>query len=626
MSFIPTLTGNVVSTANTYNGPVAALGTFTGEPESTLRYTSSTITIGGGTTGAGGTLFYEFSPDGVAWPVSVPTAIADLGGGMVPMPLRTILPWFRVRYVNGPVPVAALGLLVQWHHTEAGQLTRVLGQGGISDSEPVLNVRAVIAGKVPSGAYHNVDLTTNRELRVALADVRTQSTVNATETPLAALATFTGEWEATGAGAVLRSTCKTNVAGTLTVDWWEGTGTPTALTVPTVSQSVALESPLFMRTRPLVTVGEWYRVRVINGATPQLFLSLSSSLIATGSGLQTVSWGDDLAADALIPPVRAAMAAKDATTGLGGNLMSVLASGIRALYADITDRAGRLLGIVSISGTVPVSAAALPLPAGAATESTLALRAAASQLPAALVGGKLAVDVVFPATQPVSAAALPLPAGAATEATLALIRAKTDNLDVALSTRAVTGLTDAQLRATPVPVSGSFFQATQPVSATSLPLPTGATTAAAQTTGNASLSSIDAKAPALVGGRVPVDVSQRTTASVVSVTAAANTALTATLPAVAGQFHYITRIEVTRVSTAALAGTAALVVTTTNLPGALAWSVGNAMTAGGTVAAVDQDFPLPLKSTTVNTATTIVCPAGGAAVLWRINVFYYLAP
>ena len=73
-------------------------------------------------------------------------------------------------------------------------------------------------------------------------------------------------------------------------------------------------------------------------------------------------------------------------------------------------------------------------------------------------------------TQPVSAAALPLPTGAATEATLALIKAKTDNLDVALSTRAVTGLTDAQLRASAVPVS-----------ATSLPLPTGAATAALQT-------------------------------------------------------------------------------------------------------------------------------------------------
>lgn len=45
---------------------------------------------------------------------------------------------------------------------------------------------------------------------------------------------------------------------------------------------------------------------------------------------------------------------------------------------------------------------------------------------------------------------------------------------------AQTGLTDAQLRASAVPVSGTFFQATQPVSAASLPLPTGAATSALQ--------------------------------------------------------------------------------------------------------------------------------------------------
>jgi hypothetical protein len=79
-----------------------------------------------------------------------------------------------------------------------------------------------------------------------------------------------------------------------------------------------------------------------------------------------------------------------------------------------------------------------------------------------VTAGKLAVDgsgvvqpvsgAFFQATQPVSAAALPLPAGASSEATLALIKAKTDNLDVALSTR--TKPAD-----------------TQPVSAAALPLP-----------------------------------------------------------------------------------------------------------------------------------------------------------
>jgi hypothetical protein len=112
-----------------------------------------------------------------------------------------------------------------------------------------------------------------------------------------------------------------------------------------------------------------------------------------------------------------------------------------------------------------------------------------------------------------------------------------------------------------------------------------------------------------------------------TVTAAANTAATLTLAAPgAGLRHYITGIEITRNATAALAGTATLVITTTNLPGTLAWSVGNAMAAGGTQIDVNRDFTQPLQSSAQNTATTIVAPAPGAAVLWRINAYYYLAP
>ena len=70
-----------------------------------------------------------------------------------------------------------------------------------------------------------------------------------------------------------------------------------------------------------------------------------------------------------------------------------------------------------------------------------------------------------------------LPTGAATSA-----NQLPNNHNVVVTsapTTAVTGpLTDTQLRATSLPVSGAFFQATQPVSATSLPLPTGASTEA----------------------------------------------------------------------------------------------------------------------------------------------------
>jgi hypothetical protein len=111
----------------------------------------------------------------------------------------------------------------------------------------------------------------------------------------------------------------------------------------------------------------------------------------------------------------------------------------------------------------------------------------------------------------------------------------------------------------------------------------------------------------------------------VTATAAANTIATATLPAVAGMFHHIVHIDLTRNATAALAGTATLIHTTTNLPGSPAWSVGNAIAAGGTEKDLNVDFAFPLRSSVVNTATTVVMPAAGAAVLNRINVGYFLS-
>lgn len=97
--------------------------------------------------------------------------------------------------------------------------------------------------------------------------------------------------------------------------------------------------------------------------------------------------------------------------------------------------------------------------------------------------------------------------GDASAANQVISNTKLTNIETKLNgTLAVNvGLTDSQLRATSVPVSGTFYQATQPISAASLPIPTGASTSALQTTGNANILSIDTKTPALVSGRSPVD-------------------------------------------------------------------------------------------------------------------------
>lgn len=111
----------------------------------------------------------------------------------------------------------------------------------------------------------------------------------------------------------------------------------------------------------------------------------------------------------------------------------------------------------------------------------------------------------------------------------------------------------------------------------------------------------------------------------VSTTGAAATATTLTLPAAgAGLFHYITALTIDLYSTAARTGVAApIVVTSTNLPGSLAWTFASA----GTIGAIDRyTLPLttPLKVSVANTATTIVGPSvtGG---LWRFNVAYFTA-
>lgn len=113
----------------------------------------------------------------------------------------------------------------------------------------------------------------------------------------------------------------------------------------------------------------------------------------------------------------------------------------------------------------------------------------------------------------------------------------------------------------------------------------------------------------------------------------ANTALTVTIPpsGTASQFTHISSIFITRANgaTASLAGTAATVITTTNIPGTLQFRYSD---AGLAIATVETGLmfqkAIPIKTTTANTATTIVLPAPGATaatVYWLVTVDYFYA-
>lgn len=161
-------------------------------------------------------------------------------------------------------------------------------------------------------------------------------------------------------------------------------------------------------------------------------------------------------------------------------------------HPELGDSAGR--PTVNVNGTVAVSAVSLPLPTGAAS--------AANQPALNGDGGALAHVTNFPATQPVSAVSLPLPTGAALETGGNLAAAKADldaisaaaaasatavnqtavqaiagsNSSKAVGVQGVAGGVAVKVDGSAVtqPVSGTFWQATQPVSVASLPLPSGA--------------------------------------------------------------------------------------------------------------------------------------------------------
>lgn len=191
-------------------------------------------------------------------------------------------------------------------------------------------------------------------------------------------------------------------------------------------------------------------------------------------------------------PTGAATAAKQPALGTAGTASADVLSvqGVASMTALKTDGSGVTQPVSGTfwQATQPVSAAALPLPTGAST---------AAKQPALGTAGTASSDVLtvqgiasmtalkvdasattqpvsgtfWQATQPVSAASLPLPSGAATAAKQpALGTAGTASTDV-LSVQGIASMTALKVDGSAVtqPVSGTFWQATQPVSLASVP-------------------------------------------------------------------------------------------------------------------------------------------------------------
>lgn len=195
----------------------------------------------------------------------------------------------------------------------------------------------------------------------------------------------------------------------------------------------------------------------------------------------TVNVSGDLVAD--VNTLEQTLGAKDDAAATGDTGTFSLVAIFKRGLAHLTSILGRIPNNLSIIGDrLKVDTGTVPV-----TDNGGSLT----------VDGTVTANVTFPTTQPVSATALPLPTGAATETTLSTLNTKIPTLSATASrllvdgsgvTQPVSGtvtatgpLTNTELRAAAVPISGTVtatvtFPTTQPVSATALPLPTGAST------------------------------------------------------------------------------------------------------------------------------------------------------
>lgn len=246
-------------------------------------------------------------------------------------------------------------------------------------------------------------------------------------------------------------------------------GTDQATVKPGSTAAVAADKPLVITAHPSSAS---LPVSVTGGATSANQTNGSQKTqVVDGSG--NVQNAGDAAARALFEKITD-----------GTNTAAVKAASTAALATDPA-----LVVAVSPNNTIPISAASLPLPTGAAAEHTTAASpnsarlsdgaafydaAKTGQLPAALVGGRLdenvgawlgsttptvgqktmaaSLPVAIASDQtavPISAASLPLPTGAATAANQTTLGSQTTKLNDGTNTAAVKAASTAPVAADP---------------------------------------------------------------------------------------------------------------------------------------------------------------------------------
>lgn len=164
-------TGFTVDQHNTSSVALGAGATFTGIATDISRINQINIIAFASPATAKGSLFLEFSQDGISWLISIPSVVRN-PTLVIPIPLIPVAKFFRLRYLNdgGAASIAALGLTetatapvaqtiltisAQTSFFATKELVRTLDQL-VQGSDPAILTRGVIVEENTPGLYTNV--------------------------------------------------------------------------------------------------------------------------------------------------------------------------------------------------------------------------------------------------------------------------------------------------------------------------------------------------------------------------------------------------------------------------------------------------------------------------------------
>ena len=251
--------GTFVSVKNSYNSALAANATWQGESEDVTSFNEIDVNVAGLPINAPGTMVFEFSPDGIHWDVAHEVDLQTLP--MCPMPLRVVLPRFRVRYINGSTALTELRVTVVYHRGGAKHITRFLDQS-VDPYEPIEVVRSVISGQLPDGSFGHIQVAADGKIAIGLpAGASTESTLLALKSVVDALLTeLAAKTEPVDQQHVLIDNSTVAVTGPLTDSQLRATPLPlptgastesTLSSLKTVADSILVE--LGQKTEPADT-------------------------------------------------------------------------------------------------------------------------------------------------------------------------------------------------------------------------------------------------------------------------------------------------------------------------------------------------------------------------------------